>query len=362
MAGDPRIGGVGAPPGSTTVQPVDSADHAPTASEVCRVIDPERAQTLALPVAVALSAAEALLLQREPPQLAVRERCEANAPLEEKAIELFLSARDREAYELILEHVGHSPRAMLALQVLLLRGALPGEVDLAGRGTLLDNLAAFAVLTGGTRPGAVPVQAVVQLMVELAIPATLAAAGRLEEGVAGLLILMAAGFPAELTRLSMGMAAAGEVALASGAVLERTPRRGPIEPHGAAGQLLGPALMLFALEDDEDARPLGPVAGLSGHQLGVALAGILGLEEEPVVVNGGAAPADHARSVARIRAGLEGGRPVPAVVREADSLRERVVLVTALEGRAEGEPLLVCLEPSGRTERVLGAALGLPRR
>ncbi|MBL8935666.1 MAG: hypothetical protein JNM69_14010, partial [Archangium sp.] len=216
----------------------------------------------------------------DPRHQAALEQLEANKPLETAALET-MTPSERAQYQAVKDRCleANDPVAALALEKLLLDGKLPGDKDLKGEGTTLDQLAKLSDEKTPLAEGIDRNQLVTDLVQELATPSSIGQGQRGTCAPTTLAIQLAMHDPAEYARIAAGLASPeGTVQLAGGQTIRR--EANSIESDSTnrsiTQRLVGGAFMELANGDRDFNDDTGEGAGAWSDKLDVLYEAITG--------------------------------------------------------------------------------------
>jgi hypothetical protein len=355
------------PPPSDFVRPrrgpALSADRAPVTSSAQAI---ERARALLEGAPERRESAEGTVVVADAPHVndaadvsgaradAARTQLFDHLALEGTALEPLTTA-DRARYQAIkraLLAAPGDPVAALALQTLLLEGALPGDKALGGGATLLGQLAG---LTKAELAAGVDRQALLaDLVQEVAVPEAIAQRGRGTCAPTAIEIQLVHENPAEYVRLVAGLASpAGEVTTRGGDVLRRetdalTDDTGRSVPQ----RLLAPALMELGngradYDNQSDTHQGGSRdgdSGLTAAQADAVLESVYGHDFRYENLRGNRS---RRFGVEFVLSELEAGRSVVVGLRWGDGGHKVLVVGTDTH---DGQPCVRIVNPWGREE------------
>lgn len=283
--------------------------------------------------------------------LAAQAQVDANAELETEALG-GLPEADRTAYLEVKQTCldQQDPVAALSLQKLLLSGALPGESDLTGEGTLLDHLSALADGSAPLAEGVDRGQLLTDLVQELANPAAVDQGYRGTCAPTAVAIQLALDHPAEYARVMLGLASPqGEVTMAGGMVFKREPdvSFAPDNSGRALTQrILAPTFMEIANGPGDYHDSTGAGDGAWSDTLDRLYEQAFGQPMDESRLTTAKARA-HAMDI--VDTELAAGNQVPVAITYGTGLHK--VLITGTE-TVDGVEYVKVINPWGREERI----------
>lgn len=278
---------------------------------------------------------------------------EKNKALEQKAVAA-LSKADQQRYNDVQTKLT-DPTAKLAMQTMLLEGRLPGEKDLRGGRTLLQQLdelskQKFAPELAGAD------QILEQTVKEVFIPAAIGQGIKNTCGAVSAGAALALASPAEYVRLIAGLASPeGTVLMANGDSLVREPGTLSADPAGTdrsvTQRLFGPAAMEYAngslAYDNERDISMVVVGGLMPNMEEHLLEGLFNRDFtsrlDPLDPKGLAEQA--------IKAIDSGKSPVAVAMSWPNILKGHILMIDRVERTDEGT-FVVVRNPWGQEERL----------
>ncbi|ATB29483.1 hypothetical protein [Melittangium boletus] len=283
---------------------------------------------------------------------AATQQVEANAALESEYLAK-MTPEEQAQYESVKQACldAGDPVAALSLQKLLFEGKLPGEKDLMGEGTLLDQLALAAdpetPMVEGLDRGAF----LCDLVQELATPSAIAQRGVGTCAPTTLAIDLAMRNPAEYARIAMGLASPeGKVTLAGGMEIEREPGTATEDGKDRSNvqRLMGSALMEVANGSRDYDNETEEGDGANARDLDTLNEAIWG---RPMEHKGLGTPKERAEAMDIIDAQLAAGHSVSVGLTWGEDSAHKV-LVTGTE-TIDGQEYINYINPWGREERML---------
>lgn len=282
---------------------------------------------------------------------AAQRQVEANASLEEEALGA-MSEEDRAAYQTVKEGclAQNDPVAALALQRLLFTGALPGDADLVGEGSLLQHLTGLADGSTPLADGVDRLQLLTDLVQELANPAAVDQGYRGTCAPTAVAIQLAITHPAEYARVMLGLASPkGEVTMAGGMVFKREPDVS-FAPDGTGRALtqriLAPTFMEIANGAGNYHDATGAGEGAWSDTLDRLYEQVFG---RPMSESRLTTPDARAHAMQIVDAELAAGNDTPVAIHYGTGLHK--VLVTGME-TVDGVEYVKIINPWGREERI----------
>jgi hypothetical protein len=263
---------------------------------------------------------------------------EANRPVESERLKA-LSEKQRAQYDQVVEAVASDPQALLAMQVLLAEGKLPGKVKSSAGADLLTTLGGLAAapVSPHIDRGAM----LADLVQEIAVPSAINQQDKNTCCVASVQMLTAMQNPAEYARIVGGLASPdGAVTLANGSTLAREPGTDADDNSGrtAPSRLWQAAMTQFAMGDvgydnATDSRNDGKW-GVFGHELDRVVDALTNRDNPLLSVEGDYTGADMLRDVTKH---ANAGHPVPVCLdwgekdKDGDEHPGHDILVTAVK-------------------------------
>jgi len=283
--------------------------------------------------------------------LVAQAQVDANSELEADALGS-MSEEDRAAYLEVKQGCldPNDPVAALSLQKLLLSGALPGEADLVGDGTLLDHLTALADGSAPLAEGVDRGQLLTDLVQELANPAAVDQGYRGTCAPTAVAIQLAIDHPAEYARVMLGLASPkGAVTMAGGMVFKREADVSfkPDKTGRALTQrILAPTFMEIANGAGNYHDDTGAGDGAWSDTLDRLYEQAFGKPMDESRLTG---PKSRAHAMQIVDAQLAAGHDVPVAINYGTGLHK--VLITGME-QVDGVAYVKIINPWGREERI----------
>lgn len=288
----------------------------------------------------------------DPRHQAALEQLEANKPLETAALET-MTPSQRAQYQSVKDRCleANDPVAALALEKMLLDGKLPGDKDLKGEGTTLDQLAKLSDENTPLAEGIDRNQLVTDLVQELATPSSIGQGQRGTCAPTTLAIQLAMHDPAEYARIAAGLASPeGTVQLAGGQTITREANsiEGDTSNRAITQRLIGGAFMELANGDRNFDDDTGEGKGAWSNDLDVLYEAVTGkkMSDQRLTTD-----EQRAGAMDIIDTQLRAGTEVPVAISWGTEGGYHKVLVTGTE-TVDGKEYVNYTNPWGREERM----------